>query len=378
MKPHWPSRFAFPGMAGASAFCLLVACGAGSEGTNGASGSSGGSSSENGGSMSTGGGDGGATGSGGSQTTGSGGSGVSTGGGSSTAGSSGSSAVGAGGEGLYSPSPPVSIDFTGKGSFFVGEDSCDGIDNDNNGVIDDVDVGQDGICDCLKIATIGTIGPWGTSTVFQDWLNTRGADAAVALGSQVLTSDLLAPFQVIVALNLATYDFSYKGQTYSKGVDHLYTDAEASAMEGWIRGGGGLMGTIGYTRTEGAEIANINKLLLFSGMGYDPAHLDTAGDVTNWASHPTTSGMGTSRINNGVRPLITVGQTVGWDVGSRAVLQVDEIDNGRIALWGDEWITYDPFWTNVVDLDIELQWLNLIKWLTPPQQCQVPIPPIVH
>ncbi len=27
---------------------------------------------------------------------------------------------------------------------------CDGIDNDGNGIIDDVDVGHDGVCDCLR------------------------------------------------------------------------------------------------------------------------------------------------------------------------------------------------------------------------------------
>ncbi|HEV8244918.1 MAG TPA: hypothetical protein VGP93_04090 [Polyangiaceae bacterium] len=376
MKTNRLSRFSLLTLAAASALGLQVACGAGSDSSNGGSGASTGSGAT-GGSVTGAGGSGGAPSSGGSQTTGSGGSGMSAGT-SSTAGSSGSSAVGAGGEGVYSPSPPVSIDFTGTGSFFTGEDSCDGIDNDENGVVDDVDVGQDGICDCLKIATIGHMGIWGSGNVFTNWLNTRGATAAADLGSQVLTPELLAPYQVIVALNLATFTVRSKGVTYPAGIDHFYTDAEASAMEGWIRGGGGFMGTIGYTYNEAGEATNPNKLLAFSGMAYSTTLTAANGFVKKWASHPTTSGMGVSQIVNGAEPVTTTGVTVGWDDGNHVALQVHEIDGGRIALWGDEWITYDELWQNSTDLDIELLWLNLIKWLTPPQQCQVPIPPIVH
>jgi hypothetical protein len=47
-------------------------------------------------------------------------------------------------------------------------------------------------------------------------------------------------------------------------------------------------------------------------------------------------------------------------------------------MWGDEWITYDATWNNVTGLNIELFWLNLLKWLSPPNQCQVPIPPTVY
>ena len=32
---------------------------------------------------------------------------------------------------------------------FSEPETCDGIDNDGNGIVDDVDVGHDGVCDCL-------------------------------------------------------------------------------------------------------------------------------------------------------------------------------------------------------------------------------------
>ncbi len=333
----------------------------GNAGTGGSDDSGGSSSTSGGASSSAGGADGGST---------SGTGGISTG-------SGGSVSTGGTGDAIYTPGPPVTIDYTGGGSFFQGEDACDGVDNDGNGVVDDVDVGQDGICDCLKIATVGRMGIWGTGNVFTQWLNSRGAEAAADLGDQVLTDDLLAPYQVIVVLNLAMFTVRNKGVTYPE-ISHAYSTDEATAMENWIRAGGGLMGTIGYTSNETAEMTNINTLLAFSGMGYNSAATDTDGDVSNWLSHPTTSGMGVARMRNGSRPLTTAGSTIGWDGQDREALQVLEIDGGRIALWGDEWITYDSDWNNVSDLDIELFWLNLIKWLTPPMQCQVPIPPIVH
>jgi hypothetical protein len=56
------------------------------------------------------------------------------------------------------------------------------------------------------------------------------------------------------------------------------------------------------------------------------------------------------------------------------VLSVKEVGSGRIAMWADEWITYDSDWASSTQWQIERLWLNLFKWLSPPKQCQVPIP----
>jgi hypothetical protein len=48
------------------------------------------------------------------------------------------------------------------------------MDNDGNQIVDDVDVGGDGVCDCLNIGTIGSIGPWSNGgNIFETWLNAR-------------------------------------------------------------------------------------------------------------------------------------------------------------------------------------------------------------
>jgi hypothetical protein len=240
-----------------------------------------------------------------------------------------------------------------------GEDVCDGIDNDNNGIIDDVDLGGDGVCDCLNIATIGSMGKWGQGDVFDAWLNSRGPKPATKLGGAVLTPDLIRGFNVIVVLNV-----------YNA---HAYSTDEAAAIEGWTRTGGGLMTTTGYTTRDCvSENVNVNRLLAFSGSSYGAPRTD--GDITNWAPHPVTASMGTSRIENGCEP--HGGLIIGWDPLNEAALNVIELDAGHIALWGDEWITYDALWNNVAQLNIELLWLNLLKWLSPTDRCQVPIPTI--
>src|SRR5690606_27364464 len=110
---------------------------------------------------------------------------------------------------------------------------CDGVDNDGNGIIDDVDIGEDGVCDCIRIATLGLAGQWGNGDVFAEWLSTRAVQGAASLADQVLTPELLEPYQVIVAQNVSTI-----GRTYG--------DSEIAALQAWVEGGGGLMTLIGY------------------------------------------------------------------------------------------------------------------------------------
>ena len=62
---------------------------------------------------------------------------------------------------------------------------CDGIDDDCNGIVDDVDVGGDGICDCLRLGLLGKSGGQ-TEAQFQVWLEERGT--ARTRGSSVCWS----------------------------------------------------------------------------------------------------------------------------------------------------------------------------------------------
>jgi hypothetical protein len=252
---------------------------------------------------------------------------------------------------------------------------CDGIDNNGNGIIDDVDVGMDGVCDCLNIATLGQIGPWSNGgNVFASWLNARSPMGAVALDDQVLTDDLLRPFNVIVSLHVGT--MAIAGNNRMAAAHHVFTDAEASVFQRWVENGGGAMTTIGYSGDEAQEVVNVNRLLTTVGMAYSTTALGLEGFVTTWNPHPATMGISSINTQNGVEPA-GGGTTLAVGPGNRVALKVTEQVKGRVVVWGDEWITYDSEWRDVANQQVEHFWLNILKWLSPPNRCQVPIPPII-
>ena len=254
-------------------------------------------------------------------------------------------------------------------------ETCDGIDNDMNGIIDDVDAGHDGVCDCLNIATIGHIGPWSNGgNVFASWLNARSPLGAVALADEELTLDKLKPFQIVVVLHSATFEVSNNGVIAP--AHHEFSSAEASAFEAWVRGGGGAITTLGYTNDQAHEVLNVNKLLGGLGMGYSTTSFDLFGYVQTWVLHPVSDGITSIKSDNGVQPNGPNGMTIA-QAGNSVALQVAQIDQGRVAAWGDDWITYDSEWADVQGQQVERFWLNLLKWLSPPTECQVPIPPAV-
>jgi hypothetical protein len=296
---------------------------------------------------------------------GSGGSGASAAGGSASTGSGGIILGLGGGD----PNGTGGSAASGNGATEV----CDGVDNDQNGVIDDVDAGGDGVCDCLDIGTLGHIGPWSNGgNIFATWLDARTPRGAIELADQVLTPELLEPLDIIVSLHVGTE--AVQSQMVTAPAHHEFSGAEASAFAAWVRAGGGLMTTIGYTRDEANEVVNVNRLLNPLDLGYSQTNLDLSDFVETWLAHPVTEGVRSIYTDNGVEPSGT-GMVVARGSDDRAALEVLQVENGRAVVWGDEWITYDSEWTDVEDQQVELFWLNMLKWLSPPTECQVPIPP---
>jgi hypothetical protein len=251
---------------------------------------------------------------------------------------------------------------------------CDGLDNDGNGQIDDVDVGGDGICDCLFVATLGNPGPWGQGDVFGAWLSARSAAGAVALGDQQLTPQLLSPYQVIVVQDLSTLVRSY-------------SDQELDTLADWVRAGGGLMTLIGYG--DPSERTRVNALLSRFGLRYGDQPILRSNDgqtvpVTNWSStHPVVVGYGS--VDSGPISAVTrVGVDNGYAVegdgttlaseGGYDVLKAKEVGSGHVLVWGDEWITYDSEWLSHPEYQVQLFWVHALRWLTTARACQVPAP----
>lgn len=240
----------------------------------------------------------------------------------------------------------------------LGPEVCDGIDNDRNGIVDDVDRGGDGVCDCLRIATLGVSGTAGTSGVFASWLDARSDFGADDLGDAVLTPELLAPYQVILSQDIR---------------GHARTPDEVAALEAWIRGGGGFMTLIGYA--DSSERTNVNLLLAPTGVQYDADPILCGCGFTlpidGWHTHPLSEGVTRLGIDNGYA-VIGAG-TVVADQSGFDVLRAVELGSGHVVVWGDEWISFDSEWTGHPDYQVERFWLNALKWMSPPGVCQVPI-----
>lgn len=285
------------------------------------------------------------------------------GGGSGSAGGTGGSAGGGG---------------TGGGQGPGDTEVCDGVDNDHNGIVDDVDVGKDGVCDCLRVATLGFAGAWGQGNVFSSWLDARSVSGATALEGAVLTSALLERFQVIIVQDVRAGNAGQSG--VGNGVGRSYSAEEVEALRQWVAAGGGLMTLTGYA--DASERTNVNALLAPLGLSYGPNGVLFGGGgataaVTHWGTHAIADGIMKVGVDNGY-PVLGAGTAVAWEPapGDADVGRAADFEKGRVFVWGDEWITYDSEWTQHADYQVERFWLNTLKWLTPVQQCQVEIPEI--
>jgi hypothetical protein len=141
------------------------------------------------------------------------------------------------------------------------------------------------------------------------------------------------------------------------------------------------MTMIGYS--DSSERSNANALLGAFGLNYGSTQILQKANgvtvaITNWATHPTSAGITAVGVDNGYESLSA--QNLGTVVASQngySVGRALQIGSGRVFQWGDEWITYNSEWTEHPDYQVQLFWLNIIKWLTPSNYCQVAIPPVL-
>jgi hypothetical protein len=213
------------------------------------------------------------------------------------------------------------------------------------------------------IATIGTPGKWGQGALFTDWLSSQGESPSGNLGDQVLTASLLAPYKILVSQDLSS--------------NHTYSASEVSALQAWITAGGGFMTMLGYQQVlTPPEGTNVNRLLAPYGMSYGgvPILADTAAanPVTQWVPHPVTQGITEIGFNNGF-DVEGSGTFLASEQGYK-VLEVQVVGSGHVLMWGDEWITYDAFWSQYPNFQVKQFWQNIVDWFEPNGGCIVPTP----
>jgi len=241
---------------------------------------------------------------------------------------------------------------------------CDGVDNNCDGQLDNLDANSDGICDCLLVATLGVPGTWGAGDVFATWLSARSNNGAANLADQVLTPQLLAKYQVIVAQDVH--------------MNHVYAADEILALQNWVKAGGGFMTLIGYSPP--GDTTNVNLLLAPFGMNYGNKQIlprvggAATAPITMWTPHPIDEGVTAVGVNSGYE--IQGTGTVIAEAGGFNVGLAQDVLPGHVFAWADEWISYNSEWTQHPDYQVQLLWVNAIKWLTATGICQVPIPPV--
>jgi hypothetical protein len=235
---------------------------------------------------------------------------------------------------------------------------CDDIDNDCDDQIDDVDVGMDGICDCLNIALVGNQGA-NPSAEFQAWLEAQGTqvDRISTNPNELLDKATLNKYDIIIL------DYLVRG----------YTPEEAMTTMTWVEAGGGLMAMTGFTNQQFAA-DRPNTLIKPMGLSYNTSKGFFSGPVTQFVAHPITMGLTSISFFGGlyvdiVQDGVGVNKTI-MTLPQGPVGVVQERKNGRLFIFGDEWVEFDSEWKNIPQ--IKQFWVQTLSYLGPKESCQVP------
>ncbi len=236
------------------------------------------------------------------------------------------------------------------------ETKCNARDDDCNGAIDDVDVGKDGICDCLGVLILGAPGS-NTASAFEAWLKAKGTTTKRRLdsaGGPLVAADLTGVDVVILDRLSRDYDA-----------------AEVLALHNWVKAGGGLIAMTGYDHS-GADATRPNKILEALGAKYDTT-IRPSAPITDWdLTHPIGKDMSSVTFAGGYAVTPVAGfktAVVARSSGNPVAVAVD-VSMGRVFAWGDEWIEYDSEWSTLPT--VPKLWANIFGWVVQ-RRCGVKI-----
>lgn len=269
----------------------------------------------------------------------------------------------------------------GGSSTLTGGDAGGGATGGSEGgSVGTCDLVGDGGCACLRLATVGFRGQWGTGDVFGNWIQQKALLGVDSLGAQELTPEVLNRYQVIIVQDVREGTAGQSG--VGNGLGRAFSQSEVTAVQQWVMNGGGMATLLGYA--DSTENVNVNRLLEPFGLQYGsdqilqgghsstvPGGWDTAR-VTHWADHPIANGITIVGVDSGY-PVLGGGTLVAWEPlqDQWPVARAVESGSGRVFSWSDEWITYDFEWTEHPDFQVQRFWLNILRWLTPLNQCEV-------
>ena len=234
---------------------------------------------------------------------------------------------------------------------------CNDLDDDCDDIVDDVDEGGDGICDCLNIALFGNKGS-NPAAQFEAWLEAQGTQVdRIQTDNTPITQAILDKYDIIILDRLI----------------RTYDPMEAALVAGWVGDGGGLMSMTGYTGAP-PDVNNPNSIIGPMGLTYNNSKGIISGPVTQWNPHPVSENINSVTFLGGFY-LNIMDDGIGMNTvvatlpaGPVAVAQVR--NDGKLFIWGDEWIEFDSEWQNIPQ--IKQLWVNILAYLSPANFCSVP------
>jgi hypothetical protein len=235
------------------------------------------------------------------------------------------------------------------------ESVCDGVDDNANGIIDDVDVGKDGLCDCIHIGFFGEItSDAGTATAsFDTWLIERSGQIPIQRlsATDTLTAEWLATLQVLIVGGL-------KDRAARAGTGAAFSAEEIAVFDDWIQTqGGGAITLSGYT-ANATDAGPASELLQHTGLAYDTTNVPAAGVISEgsppvWLTsivapdHPSVEGVKEIGVYYGY-PVIGDGTAI-LTGGGYTLAMAKQWGTGRVFAFADEWITQDATWTGLTN-----------------------------
>jgi hypothetical protein len=245
------------------------------------------------------------------------------------------------------------------------EVSCDGLDNDCDDLIDNIDVGKDGICDCLNIGILGATG-FAPNANFEAWLEDQGSDVTrtlLANNPGVITPAFLDKFDLVLL----------------DRIERALSPEEAKAIEAFVKTDGrGMITLIGYNfdnNNPAPERDRANTALAPFGLAYQGGYFGNAVIPTFNQNHPASKGIFDVNFAGGIMPVDNGNQGMSTVIATVAMMNAGlahqtAMDGGRVIVWGDEWITFDSDWQGFAD--VQELWVNMVSWAKPQDFCGVP------
>ncbi len=238
---------------------------------------------------------------------------------------------------------------------FGTETVCDDMDNDGNGVIDDVDVGKDGLCDCIHIGFFGEVASdAGDATgSFEAWLVARSGQIPIQHldATEKLTPAWLASLQVLIVGGL-------RDRAAQAGAGEAFAADEIAAFDDWIQTrGGGAISLSGYTSNID-DARPVSELLQHTGLSYDLVSVSGAGVISEGAppvwlqdittpDHPIVDGVSEIGVYYGY-PVEGDGTAILSGEG-HVLGMAKQWGTGRVFAFADEWITQDATWQGLAN-----------------------------